>query len=42
MQKRAYRVCVGYYKDYDSAMDKVLQLNEDGVKDAYVVPYEGN
>ena len=42
MQKRAYRVCVGYYKDYDSAMDKVLQLNEDGVKDAYVVPYEGD
>lgn len=42
MQKRAYRVCVGYYKDYDSAMDKVLQLNKKGIKDAYVVPYEGD
>lgn len=42
MQKRAYRVCVGYYYDYDSAMDKVLDLNKEGIKDAYVVPYEGN
>ena len=42
MQKRAYRVCVGYYKDYDSAMNKALELNEEGIKDAYVVPYEGD
>ena len=42
MQKRAYRVCVGYYKDYDSAMNKVLELNEEGIKDDYVVPYEGD
>ena len=42
MQKRAYRVCVGYYKDYDSAMNKVLDLNKEGIKDAYVVPYEGD
>lgn len=41
LQQRSYRVCVGYFNDYDSAMDKVLKLNSQGIKDAYVVPYEG-
>ncbi|MCQ2969123.1 MAG: N-acetylmuramoyl-L-alanine amidase [Clostridium sp.] len=42
MQKRAYRVCIGYYNEYDCAMDRVLKLNKEGIKDAYVVPYDGN
>lgn len=40
-QKRSYRVCIGYYKDYDTAMDEVIKLNKEGIMDAYVVPYEG-
>ncbi len=42
LQKRAYRVCIGYYYDYDSAMDKVIELNGIGIKDAYVAPYDGS
>lgn len=38
---KAWRICVGYYKDYNEAHHALELANKNGVKDAYIVPYEG-
>lgn len=37
----AWRLCVGYYKDYNDAHKALEVANKNGVKDAYIVPFEG-
>lgn len=37
----AWRLCVGYYKDYNEAHNALEVANKNGLKDAYIVPYEG-
>lgn len=41
LANKTWRLCVGYYKDYNEAQQALLDANKDGVKDAYIVPYEG-
>lgn len=38
---KAWRICVGYYKDYSEAHNALEKFSESGVRDAYIVPYEG-
>ncbi|MGL5380300.1 N-acetylmuramoyl-L-alanine amidase [Clostridium sp.] len=39
--KTAWRVCIGYFKDYDDAENLVKEAISQGHKDAYIIPYEG-
>lgn len=41
LSNKAWRICVGYYKDYNDAHNALEEANKNGVKDAYIVPYEG-
>ncbi|MGG7212688.1 N-acetylmuramoyl-L-alanine amidase [Clostridium nigeriense] len=38
-KREGWRICIGYYKDYEEAEEEVLRLQNEGFKDAYVVPY---
>lgn len=38
-KREGWRICIGYYKDYEEAEEEVLRLQKEGFKDAYVVPY---
>lgn len=40
-QKRAWRVCIGYYKDYNEAIDVMVDMHKKGFKRAHVIPYNG-
>lgn len=40
-QQRAWRVCIGYYKDYNEAIDVMVDMHKRGFKIAHVVPYNG-
>lgn len=40
-QRRAWRVCIGYYKDYNEAIDVMVDMHKKGFKRAHVVPYNG-
>lgn len=40
-QKRAWRVCVGYYRDYNEAIDAMVDMHKKGFKRAHVIPYDG-
>lgn len=40
-QQRAWRVCVGYYKDYNKAIDAMIDMHKKGFKRAHVIPYNG-
>lgn len=41
MQNKAWRVCIGYYKDYNEAIDVMVDMHKNGYKRAHVVPYNG-
>lgn len=41
LQKRAWRLCLGYYSNFDAAANAMKEMNEKGIKNAYVVPYDG-
>lgn len=41
LSKKTWRLCVGYYKDYNDAQNALETANKNGVKDAYIIPYEG-
>ncbi|MGL5084279.1 MAG: N-acetylmuramoyl-L-alanine amidase [Clostridium sp.] len=38
---KAWRICVGYYKDYNEVENALQEAKKNGVIDAYIVPYEG-
>lgn len=40
-QQRAWRVCIGYYRDYNEAIDVMVEMHKKGFKRAHVVPYNG-
>lgn len=40
-QKMTWRVCIGYYKDYNEAIDVMVDMHKKGYKRAHVVPYNG-
>lgn len=40
-QQRAWRVCIGYYRDYNEAIDVMVDMHKKGFKRAHVVPYNG-
>lgn len=40
-QKMAWRLCVGYYNSFDSAAQAMKEMNDRGIPNAYVVPYDG-
>ena len=40
-QQRAWRVCIGYYRDYNEAIDVMVDMHRKGFKRAHVVPYNG-
>ena len=37
--REGWRICIGYYIDYEEAEKEVIKLQKEGFKDAYVVPY---
>lgn len=37
--REGWRICIGYYIDYEAAEREVIRLQNEGFKDAYVVPY---
>ena len=37
--REGWRICIGYYRDYEKAEKEVIRLQKEGFKDAYVVPY---
>lgn len=37
--REGWRICIGYYIDYETAEEEVIRLQSEGFKDAYVVPY---
>ena len=37
--REGWRICIGYYRDYEEAEKEVIRLQKEGFKDAYVVPY---
>lgn len=37
--REGWRICIGYYRDYEEAEEEVLRLQKEGLKDAYVIPY---
>ncbi|WP_066895454.1 N-acetylmuramoyl-L-alanine amidase [Clostridium nigeriense] len=37
--REGWRICIGYYRDYEEAEDEVIRLQNEGFKDVYVVPY---
>lgn len=41
LQKRAWRLCVGYYNNFDSAAEAMEEMNRKGIKNAHVIPYDG-
>ena len=38
---KAWRLCIGYYKDYNEVQSALEEAIQNGVVDAYIVPYEG-
>lgn len=38
-QREGFRICIGYFKEYEDAEKEVLYLQENGFKEAYIVPY---
>lgn len=40
-QKKYWRLCVGYYSDYDEAVKAMIREHKNGVKNAHIIPYEG-
>lgn len=38
-KREGWRVCVGYYKDYEEAELYIIKMKNIGLKDVYVVPY---
>ncbi|MGL5354655.1 MAG: N-acetylmuramoyl-L-alanine amidase family protein [Clostridium sp.] len=38
---KAWRICVGYYKDYNEVQNALEDAKRNGIIDAYIVPYEG-
>lgn len=40
-QKRYWRLCIGYYSDYDEAVKAMIKEHKNGVKNAHIIPYEG-
>jgi len=37
--REGWRICIGYYRDYETAEEEVIRLKNEGFNDAYVVPY---
>lgn len=40
-QKKYWRLCIGYYSDYDEAVKAMIREHKNGVKNAHIIPYEG-
>lgn len=38
-KREGWRICLGYYKDYEEAEVDIIKLNSMGLKDIYIVPY---
>lgn len=41
LAKKAWRICIGYYKDYSDVQRALEEEVKKGNKDAYIIPYEG-
>lgn len=41
-KREGWRICLGYYKEYEEAEDYIIKLSEMGLKDIYIVPYPEN
>lgn len=41
LQKRVWRLCVGYYDNFDLAAEAMKEMNKKGIKNAHIVPYDG-
>ena len=41
LASKTWRICVGYYKEYNEAQNALEELVQNGAVDAYIVPYEG-
>ena len=37
--REGWRICLGYYRDYEEEEEELIKLNKDGLKGAYIVPY---
>lgn len=37
--REGWRICIGYYQDYEEAEIELMKLNKNGLKEAYIVPY---
>lgn len=37
--REGWRICIGYYRDYETAEVEVIRLQNEGFRDVYVVPY---
>lgn len=38
-QREGFRICMGYFKEYEDAEKEILELKNKGFKEAYIVPY---
>ena len=38
-QREGFRICIGYFKEYEDAEKEIIELKNKGFKEAYIVPY---
>ena len=38
-QREGFRICMGYFKEYEDAEKEIIELKNKGFKEAYIVPY---
>ena len=38
-QREGFRICIGYFKEYEDAEAEIIRLKKQGINDAYVIPY---
>ena len=38
-KREGWRICLGYYKEYEEAEAYIIKLSSMGLKDIYIVPY---
>lgn len=41
LQKKTWRLCVGYYDNFDSATEAMREMNNKGIRNAHIIPYDG-
>ena len=41
MQHKGWRVCIGYYKEYNEAVEELQKLKKEGKEGVYIAPFDG-